>query len=106
MYKDRFACVNLKKNGEWWEFGKRGKYTKHVWCENESGTSLRREISKTMSQLYIKKEKEVFAQLRVLLQATTEGTQHPNQTQNNVDTQKIEELTQNTTIYNLSLIHI
>ena len=100
MYKDRFACVNLKKNGEWWEFGKRGKYTKHVWCENESGTSLRREISKTMSQLYIKKEKEVFAQLRVLLQATTEGTQHPNQTQNNVDTQKIEELTQNTTIYN------
>jgi len=71
MYKDRFACVSHKKSGEWWEFGKKSKNSRHIWCENDSGTSLRREISKTMSTLYISKEKEWMELMRVLMQTGT-----------------------------------
>ena len=94
MYKDKFACVNLKKNGEWWEFGKRGKYTKHIWCENESGTSLRREISKTISKLYINKEVEAFNIMRQLQSLPADGAIAEE------NKKKIETLTNESQIYN------
>lgn len=90
MYKDKFACVNLKKNGEWWEFGKKGKYTRHIWCENESGTSLRREISATISKLYINKEIEAFNIMRQLQSGAIDAE----------TTSKIEKLTNESHIYN------
>lgn len=95
MYKDRFACVNLKKNGEWWEFGKKGKYTKHIWCENESGTSLRREISKTISVVYTEKEVEAFNIMRQLQSLPTNNDELAEENK-----RKIEKLTNESQIYN------
>ncbi|RZD40446.1 MAG: hypothetical protein CXT73_06495 [Methanobacteriota archaeon] len=97
MYKDRFACVSCKKAGEWWEFGKSSHYNRHTWCENDSGTSLRREISKTMSSLYIDKESETIELMR--------------QTMNNVNgngtlEKVLERLTNESAIFNQIAIQL
>ena len=48
LYKDSFACAALKAD-KWF------RYSKHRWVEDESGTSLRRNISEELRNLYRKK---------------------------------------------------
>lgn len=45
LYKDEYRCANLKKN-IWYQF------KRHRWREIDSGTTLRYNISKTLSRIY------------------------------------------------------
>lgn len=48
LFKDEYRCASLKKN-VWFQF------KKHKWCEIDSGTTLRFNISKVLSRLYAEK---------------------------------------------------
>ena len=48
MFKDKFACAGLK-NDRWYRF------YGHRWVEDELGTSLRKNISKDVRQIYSRK---------------------------------------------------
>ena len=48
MYKDDYVCGSVKHKMWWW-------YKNHRWSESDSGTSLRRELSESMANLYRKK---------------------------------------------------
>lgn len=48
LYKDEYRCASLKKN-VWYQF------KNHRWREIDSGTTLRYNISKTLSRIYGKK---------------------------------------------------
>ena len=48
LYKDEYRCANLKKN-IWYQF------KNHRWREIDSGTTLRYNISKTLSRIYSNK---------------------------------------------------
>lgn len=51
MYKDRFCCVAIERN-KWYE------YNNHRWLECDSGTELRKMISKDIYNLFIRKMNE------------------------------------------------
>ena len=53
MFKDRYTCVSIKRD-LWYV------YNNHKWEENESGTSLRMEISRGLFDIYYKKQKEIL----------------------------------------------
>lgn len=46
MFKDYFRCCSIKGN-QWYEF------KNNRWCENDSGVGLRRQLTDTISRLYI-----------------------------------------------------
>ncbi|MBA42382.1 MAG: hypothetical protein CMF62_00045 [Magnetococcales bacterium] len=54
LYKDEYRCASLRKN-MWYQF------KSHRWREIDSGTTLRFNISKTLSRIYIKKSGEFMA---------------------------------------------
>lgn len=54
MYKDEFMCVGIR--GKAWY-----RFKDHRWCTNDSGTSLRKQISGSMCALYTKKAFEQMA---------------------------------------------
>jgi len=65
MYSDKYSCVNLKGQGEWWEFNSllKDEY-KHCWTECETGTSLRRKLSASLSNKYIEEERKTTEKMK------------------------------------------
>tara|TARA_B100000424_G_C22936360_1_gene498250 strand:- start:64 stop:2712 length:2649 start_codon:yes stop_codon:yes gene_type:complete len=65
MYSDKYACVSLKGQGEWWEFNSllKNEY-KHMWTECETGTSLRRKLSSNLSTKYIEEEHKIYGVMK------------------------------------------
>ena len=102
MYKDKYACVSLKGQGEWWEFNSllKPEYT-HCWTECETGTSLRRELSKTLSSLYINEERETTARMKSQIhQLTTLKESGADAEQIKLLEKKLEKTTKSSAIYN------
>ena len=54
LFKDSFRCASLK-NKIWYY------YKKHRWHETESGSKLRMEISKTLSNVYVEKSTQYIS---------------------------------------------
>ena len=57
LFYDKYRCTSIKK-GRWWEFWN------HRWEESDGGMGLRKELSLTLSRLYIDKERAVMDKIR------------------------------------------
>lgn len=103
MYKDKYACVSLKGQGEWWEFNSllKPEYT-HCWTECETGTSLRRKLSSQLSTLYIDEERETTDRMKtkIRLLATLKEQPTPDLAQIKVVEKELAKVTKSSAIYN------
>lgn len=71
MYKDEYVCVSIKNN-IWY------RYENHKWFDCDSGTSLRRELSVSMSELYRKKVLELNTKMSILFASVEGGSTEDN----------------------------
>lgn len=65
LFYDKYRCTSIKK-GRWWEFWN------HRWEESDGGMGLRKELSLTLSRLYIDKERAVMDKIRHCSELTAE----------------------------------
>lgn len=102
MYKDKYACVSLKGQGEWWEFNSllKPEYT-HCWTECETGTSLRRKLSSQLSTLYIDEERETTDRMKTKIRLlATLKEQGADINQIKVVEKQLAKVTKSSAIYN------
>jgi P4 family phage/plasmid primase-like protien len=77
IYKHEYKCVSIK-NSIWY------RYTNHRWTENESGTTLRKNISTVLKRLYYQK----FVKFNAMCLVESENEEPTEQEKKRIETAK------------------